>query len=145
MLDQKPSITVGNRQRAVPIKLVALQEFTQRALRQCLKLRGRRSDVLADLKEVHVILVSDRRMAELHRRFLQQPGPTDVITFQHGEIVVSPETARGQARQYGTSVEHEVRLYIAHGLLHLRGFDDKTLAGAEEMKRIQEKLVASCA
>ena len=145
MPDQEPTITVGNRQRVVPIKLAALQQFTQRALRECLKLRGRRSDVLADLKELHVILVSDRQMAELHRRFLQQPGPTDVITFQHGEIVVSPETARSQARQYGTSLEHELRLYIGHGLLHLRGFDDKTLAGAEEMKRIQEKLVASCA
>jgi probable rRNA maturation factor len=83
-------------------------------------------------------------MAELHRRFFREPGPTDVITFQHGEIVVSTETARTQARRFGTSLEHELRLYVAHGLLHLRGFDDKTAAGAEEMKRIQEKLADSC-
>ena len=144
MPDREPTITVWNRQRAVPIKLVALQDFAQRALRQCLKLSGRKSDVLADLQELSVILVSDRRMAELHRRFFQQAGPTDVITFQHGEIVVSTETARTQARRFGTSLEHELRLYIAHGLLHLRGFDDKNPVGAEEMKRIQEKLVVSC-
>jgi probable rRNA maturation factor len=144
MPDRESAITVWNRQRAVPIELPALQEFAQRALRECRKLSGRKSDVLSGLQELSVILVSDRRMAELHRRFLREPGPTDVITFQHGEIVVSTETARSQARRFGTSLEHELRLYIAHGLLHLRGLDDKTAAGAKEMKRIQEKLVASC-
>lgn len=81
-------------------------------------------------------------MADLHQRFLNESGPTDVITFQHGEIVISAETARRQARAFRTSLEHELRLYVAHGLLHLRGFDDKTSAGAAEMKRLQEKLVA---
>jgi probable rRNA maturation factor len=144
MPNREPTITVWNRQRAVPIELVALQGFAQRALRQCLKLSGRKSGVLADLQELSVILVSDRKMAELHRRFFQETGPTDVITFQHGEIIVSTETARTQAGRFGTSLEHELRLYIAHGLLHLRGFDDKNPVGAEEMKRIQEKLVVSC-
>ena len=134
---------VWNRQRVVPIKLAALQDFAQRALPRCLKLAGRKSGVLSGLRELSVILVSDRRMAELHRRFFQEPGPTDVITFQHGEIVISTETARSQARRFGTSLEHELRLYIAHGLLHLGGFDDKTPAGAKEMKRIQEKLAVS--
>jgi probable rRNA maturation factor len=82
-------------------------------------------------------------MAELHRRFLKEPGPTDVITFQHGEIFVSTETARRQARSFGTTADHEMRLYIAHGLLHLHGFDDKDARSAAEMKRVQEKLVAS--
>jgi probable rRNA maturation factor len=81
-------------------------------------------------------------MAQLHRRFLNEAGPTDVITFQHGEIVISAETARRQARAFRTSLEHELRLYIVHGLLHLRGYDDKAPAGAAEMKRLQEKLVA---
>jgi probable rRNA maturation factor len=92
---------------------------------------------------VSVVLVSDRRMAELHRRFLNEAGPTDVITFQHGEIVISAETARRQARAFQTSLDHEIRLYIAHGLLHLCGYDDQTRAGAAQMQRLQEKLVAS--
>jgi probable rRNA maturation factor len=99
-------------------------------------------EVLSQLTEVSVALVSDRRIAELHQRFLNEHGPTDVITFQHGEIVIGAETARRQARAFRTSLEHELRLYIAHGLLHLRGFDDKTAAGAAEIKRLQEKLVA---
>jgi probable rRNA maturation factor len=70
-------------------------------------------------------------------------GPTDVITFQHGEIFVSTETAVKNARRFGTSLEHELRLYLAHGLLHLHGFDDKEPAAAAKMKRAQEKLVAN--
>lgn len=132
-----------NRQRAVPIELPPLRRFGERALEECLKLPARKSGQLTKLTEVSVILVSDRRMAELHRRFLQQAGPTDVITFQHGEIFVSTETARRQARDFGTSLEDELRLYIAHGLLHLHGFDDTTPSLAAEMKRTQEKLVAS--
>ena len=136
------AITVLNRQRKVPVKLAALRDFAELALRECLRLKRSKPTVLSTLQEVSVILISDRRMAELHRRFLREPGPTDVITFQHGEIFVSPETARRQARRFGTTADHEMRLYIAHGLLHLRGFDDKDARSSAEMQRVQEELVA---
>ena len=137
-----PAITVHNRQRAVRVNLEALRNFARHAVRACAKIREKKNGVLAKLSEVEVILVSDRRMSELHRRFLHQPGPTDVITFHHGEIFVSTETARKQARRFGNSIEQEIRLYIAHALLHLHGFDDKDRRTAAEMERIQEKLVA---
>lgn len=139
---QKPRIAVANRQRALRVGVRALREFAERALTACLNLPTRESAVLAQLSDVNVVLVSDRRMAALHRRFLNESGPTDVITFQHGEIFISTETAKRQARSFGTSFEHELRLYLAHGLLHLHGLDDKTSAGAAEMKRLQEELVA---
>ena len=126
----------------VRVELRTLQDFADRALLACLDLPGRKGEVLSTLSDVSVVLISDRRMSELHKRFLAEAGPTDVITFQHGEMVLSVETARRQARAFRTSFEHELCLYIAHGLLHLRGFDDKTSAGAAEMKRVQEKLVA---
>jgi probable rRNA maturation factor len=137
------TISVANRQRMVRVDLAALREFAASALSVCLDLPARNPGVLAGLAEVHVILVSDKRIADIHRRFLDEPGPTDVITFEHGEIVISAETAKRQARQFGTSLAHELRLYIVHGLLHLHGFDDKTAAGAAQMKRRQEKVVAS--
>jgi len=140
---QKPRITVSNRQRLLRVDLPALGEFAESALTECLSLPARKSSVLAGLSEVNVVLLSDRRMAAIHRRFLNESGPTDVITFQHGEIFVSTETAKRQARRFGTSLDGELRLYIAHGLLHLRGYDDKTSAGAAEMKRLQETLVAT--
>jgi probable rRNA maturation factor len=139
----KPAIAVHNRQRAVSVNLSALQDFAQHVLQECLKIPRKKASALIALAHVGVILVSDRRMAELHRRFLDLSGPTDVITFQHGEIFVSTETALRQARRFGTSLEHELRLYLAHGLLHLHGFDDKEPDAAAEMKHAQEKLVAS--
>jgi probable rRNA maturation factor len=138
-----PGVTVLNRQRAVPVPLLTLGEFARRALPNCLRISKKARSGLAKLPEVSVILVSDRRMAELHRRFLHLPGPTDVITFQHGEIFISAETARKNARRFGNSLQRELCLYIAHGLLHLHGFDDQDSAGAAEMERTQERLVAA--
>jgi len=137
-----PTITVHNRQRAMRVNLETWREFAKHALRACLEIPEKKSGVLTKLPQVDVVFVSDRRISELHRRFLHQPGPTDVITFHHGEIFVSTETARKQARRFGNSIEQEIRLYIAHALLHLHGFDDKDRRTAAEMERIQEKLVA---
>ena len=74
--------------------------------------------------------------------FMQIAGPTDVITFQHGEIFISIETAQRQARHYRTSLGHELRLYLVHGLLHLHGFDDQTAPSRARMSHIQEGIVA---
>jgi probable rRNA maturation factor len=125
------------------VPLAALQEFSRRALKECLKIPKKKLSGLARVAELSVILVSNRRMTQLHRRFLHLPGPTDVITFQHGEIFVSAETARSHARRFGNSLEGEIRLYITHGLLHLHGFDDKDAADAAEMERMQDKLMAA--
>jgi probable rRNA maturation factor len=136
-------IVVHNRQRAVRVSVEALQRFAQHALGECLKIPRAKLSGLETLTALSVILVSNRRMAELHRRFLHLPGPTDVITFQHGEIFISAEMAAAHARRFGNSLEGELHLYIAHGLLHLHGFDDKEPAAAAEMARAQNKVVAS--
>ena len=135
-----PQISVHDRQRKIQADRAALEQFALRALRLCLRQRARGRG-LAALEEIDVLLISDRRMSELHRKFMGISGPTDVITFQHGEIFISTETAKRQARRFRSSLEHELRLYLVHGLLHLAGFDDKTGKGAAEMSRVQEKLV----
>ena len=134
-------IVVLNRQRAVRADLEPLRQFAARALIECLKLQQRKLGSLADLPEVSVVLVSDKRIAGIHGRFMDDPTATDVITFDHGEIVISTQTAKRQARQFGTSLAHELRLYLVHGLLHLCGYDDKTRKAAAEMKRVQESVV----
>ena len=83
-------------------------------------------------------------MSRLHRQFLGQKGPTDVLTFQHGEIFVSVEMAKRQARAFGNSLLRELQLYIVHGLLHLHGFDDRTQPGARRMKKAQEEILRDC-
>ena len=82
-------------------------------------------------------------MASLHRQFLNQTGPTDVLTFQHGEIFISVETARRHARVFGNSLARELRLYIVHGLLHLHGFDDRERADTRKMERMQSQILTA--
>ena len=96
------------------------------------------------LRNVFVWLVSDRRMSRLHRQFLGQTGPTDVLTFQHGEIFISVATAKRHARAFGNSLTRELQLYIVHGLLHLNGFDDRTETGARRMEKMQAKILGEC-
>lgn len=136
-------IVVVNRQRAVRVSIDALQAFAVRAYDACLSLARGRKGQLATLNQVEVILISDRRIAQIHRQFMQVPGPTDVITFHHGEIFISTETARRQAKLFRTTLERELQLYVLHGLLHLQGFEDKTKGEASEMSRVQDKLLAS--
>jgi|SRR3954451_1916802 probable rRNA maturation factor len=131
------NLEVLNRQRRVRVDVCSLQDFAEGALRECLRTRGG----LSRLREITVVLISDRKISELHSRFMNIAAPTDVITFQHGEIFISTETARRQARQVGATTLGEIRLYIVHGLLHLHGFDDKTPAAARRMARMQERIV----
>lgn len=130
-----------NLQRTIAVNVVELEKFAMQALRACLGLRRPTSTELMKLRAVFVLLISDHRMASLHRQFLNQPGPTDVMTFQHGEIFISVDTARRNARAFGSSLGRELRLYIVHGLLHLHGFDDQTNTGARKMEAAQEKIL----
>jgi probable rRNA maturation factor len=83
-------------------------------------------------------------MSQLHQQFLGQTAPTDVLTFQHGEIFISVGTAKQHAHAFGNSLVRELQLYIVHGLLHLHGFDDRTEGGVRKMNRIQDKILRAC-
>ncbi len=136
-------IVVRNLQRAVRVNVPDLQRGAEEGLRLCRKIRRNRPTPLSKLQEISVLLISDRRMSILHRKFLRQPGSTDVITFEHGEIFVSVEMAKRNAKRFGNSLARELQLYVVHGLLHLQGFDDRTAKGAREMRAMQEKALAS--
>jgi probable rRNA maturation factor len=138
----RPDISVHNRQRKIALDRDELKQFAGRALPICLRERTP-GPGLTSLKEIQVLLISDRKMSELHRRFMDLDGPTDVITFQHGEIFISVETARRQAQRYRTSLSYELCLYLVHGLLHLHGFDDHAPADRRRMRWVQEKIVAA--
>ncbi len=135
-----PQISVFNRQRKVALDRVGLEDFARRALVLCAREGGAG---LAKLAQIDVVFISDRRMSLLHRRFMQIDGPTDVITFQHGEIFISVETAQRQAKAQRTSWLYELRLYLVHGLLHLHGFDDRKEKDRARMAALQERIVAA--
>ena len=67
----------------------------------------------------------------------------DVLTFRHGEIVISAETAARQARIFHCNLMAEIQLYLLHGLLHLAGFDDLAANQRRQMHRLQKKLLAT--
>jgi probable rRNA maturation factor len=137
-----PKITLQNLQRKISVNVAELEKFASNAVQNSLQLHQRQRTDLRELCEVFVWLISDRRMALLHRKFLGRSGPTDVLTFQHGEIFISVDTARRHARAFGNSLLRELQLYIVHGLLHLHGFDDQTPSRANKMKAAQERILA---
>jgi probable rRNA maturation factor len=133
-------IVVNNRQRRVPVKLPWLRQVAKAALQECLH---HSDDGLFALKQadvVEVAVVSDEVISRVHEDFMGIPGATDVITFDHGEIVVSAETAENYAQEHGHSIDEELALYIVHGLLHLNGYDDTTAAAKKRMFAVQDRV-----
>jgi len=101
--------------------------------------------LLGGLDAVCISFVSERVMAKIHRDFLNIEGPTDVITFPYGEIVICPVVAAENAEKYQVSVEQEVVLYSIHGLLHLNGYDDISAEAAQRMRSKQANLLKEVA
>jgi probable rRNA maturation factor len=140
-----PKISVRNLQRKLSVHAVGLEKFARKAIELCLRVPHKKKTDLVQLPEISVLIVSDRRMASLHRQFMNESGATDVITFQHGEIFISAETARRNARRFGNALARELRLYVVHGLLHLHGFDDRDKASARKMEIVQRRILADAA
>jgi|SRR5579862_4931999 len=137
-------IALSNRQSGVKFPLRWLKSFASRSLAECLDRLPGRGGPLRQLEEIEVAIVSDECIADVHRQFMDIEGPTDVITFDHGEIVISADTAKANAAIYGKTLEEELALYIIHGLLHLDGFTDKEPEAAAEMARLQEEILKRC-
>lgn len=133
-------ISVMNRQRKVRFDLAWLRRAANAALAECVLHSDDGRFALRQLPMVDVAVVSDAVIARVHQEFMGVPGATDVITFDHGEIVVSAETALACAKEHRHSVEQELALYVIHGLLHLNGFDDTTPAAKKKMFRVQDRV-----
>ncbi len=131
---------IVNRQRRVQVSVKPLEDFFDRVRRE---LRFPR-------EAVTVQLISDAAMARLNQTFRHKLGPTDVLSFPAngatpkrsapyaGDIAISPETARRNARRFSRPFPVELRILILHGMLHLAGFDHETDHG--EMARLERRL-----
>lgn len=106
--------------------------------------------------ELTLAFIDDVEMAQLHEKWMELPGTTDVMSFPMdelkpndpapgilGDIVISPVVARTQAERAGHSFEHEVKILAAHGLLHLLGYDHQEPEHERVMFALQEDLVRS--
>lgn len=99
--------------------------------------------VLDDCDDIEICLVDDPTIARVHVDFMGIDGATDVITFHHGEIVVSLDTAVRVAGELGLPDRAEVLLYAIHGLLHLNGYDDTTPTARDRMHARQHAILAA--
>ena len=99
--------------------------------------------------ELGVFLLGSGPMARINMKHLGHEGATDVITFGYsaphpvlqGDIIICPEIALMQARQFETTFEEELIRYLAHGLLHLLDYDDIDPVDRKKMKVEENKLV----
>lgn len=125
--------------------LAALEAATIKALPNILDLPKGPEHVLSGLQTVEISIVDDTAIGEIHGEFLNDPAPTDVITFPHGdglgEIIVSVDTAVRQAEIYHEPWRRELFRYMVHGLLHLHGYLDGTKEQRDLMFSYQEPLV----
>lgn len=97
------------------------------------------------LRELSIALVNDAAMSDLHLRFMNIPGPTDVLTFplddRSGEVVICLPEARRRAKEHGSAVQNELLLYAIHGMLHLCGLDDRTPTEFDRMHRSEDEIL----
>jgi probable rRNA maturation factor len=135
---------VQNRQRAVRFDVKWLRRFAPLAFEKCRAISDDSRFALRRIPEVTIVVVSDRRIARLHQDFMGITGATDVITFEHGDIVMSAETAQLHALKRGQAVEEELALYTVHGLLHLNGFEDSAPKPAARMRKVQTRVFREC-
>ncbi|QBJ95001.1 rRNA maturation RNase YbeY [Rhodococcus sp. ABRD24] len=110
--------------------------------------------------ELSMVLVDSATMADLHMRWMDLPGPTDVMSFPMdelepggrpdapepgpsmlGDIVLCPSFAADQAQTAGHSLDHELALLTVHGVLHLLGYDHAEPEEEKEMFGLQNRLL----
>jgi probable rRNA maturation factor len=117
------------------------------------------------LAELSIVVVDEDAMAELHEKWMGEPGPTDVLAFPMdelrpgggargdsespadpallGDVVLCPQVAARQAKEAGHGTADELELLCAHGILHLLGYDHAEPEEHKEMFGLQARLLES--
>jgi probable rRNA maturation factor len=154
------TIIIANRQRTKKINTRLLKQIVNELF----------TELKIETAELGINLVGAREMTLLNETFLQHEGSTDVITFDHGENVLSASCQQNkselparcrkhvhgelficvdeailQARGFKTNWQSEIVRYVVHGVLHLLGHDDLKPDLRRKMKREENRLVRKLA
>jgi probable rRNA maturation factor len=95
--------------------------------------------------EVCVTFVDDREIRRLNKKFRKLDRATDVLSFETGEsgelgdVVISVDTARRNAKRFGVTIGDEIRRLVIHGVLHLLGYDHDKKKDKAVMRKMEEK------
>lgn len=142
---RSPQVLVRSWLRRVSLRHAAIETTARRVLEAA-------GDSGAELS---LVLVGDRRMRRLNRRYRGRDHPTDVLAFPLrnatgpassllGDVVISLHTAARQAKAAGHSVDREVVTLIIHGVLHLCGYDhEREEREARRMRRKERAILRS--
>ncbi len=98
---------------------------------------------------LQINFVSSEYILWLNKNYLSHDFYTDIITFNYsgenykfdGEIFICPDTAKKNAEKYGVTLNEEILRLIVHGLLHLKGYDDRTPKEKSQMKKLENKFL----
>lgn len=101
------------------------------------------------LGDINYIFCSDKRILEVNIEYLGHDYYTDIITFDYdegqrvsGDLFISLETVASNAEMLGIAYEEELLRVMAHGVLHLCGFKDKTEEDAANMRLREQEALA---
>ena len=107
------------------------------------------SDYNVETALVNLIYVDDKEIHEINKKFLDHDYQTDVITFvleedeNEADIIIGVETALENSKQYNATHESELLRLVAHGVLHLLGYDDHSDEEREAMHELENKYLGT--
>lgn len=133
------------------IQIIVAEKYARRVSHKELRNAAQRALALEQPDAepaLSIVIVSDRAMRDYNKRFHHVNAPTDVLSFPSamgedylGDIIISFDTAKVNARQAGWRVRDELELLVVHGVLHLLGYDDTTPDARETMWKRQAEIL----
>ena len=135
-------VRIRNQQKKIRIS----QKWIKEVVKEILK------DLGYQKWETSILLVDDKQIKVINKKYLHRNRPTDVISFSQiegefghintrllGDVVISVETARRQAKEASTTLQYEIAFLLIHGILHLLGYDHEGSAEKAREMRVKEK------
>jgi len=144
-------IGVYNLQKSIKVNHQFVLEVAQKTIRSVKRFHSNKYSV-------NIIFVNNRYIKRLNKSYLNRNYATDVIAFSMeegqrlkdpssckekalGDVYISAEKARTQAKRLGHSVKREIAILVIHGILHLTGYDDISRIDRMKMQRKTEKIL----
>ena len=107
-----------------------------------------------EIESLSISLVNDQEMEKMNNTHLSHDGSTDIITFDYrepgnmdngmidAELIICPDQAKINAKEYGIALKQEITRLVFHGLLHLTGYDDTDAVKRRKMKKREDEILS---
>lgn len=145
------------RRYTIALNIDTAADGIDRAKLRALARKALRTEVVAAPAELSIVLTDDATVRSLNRDYRGTDAPTDVLSFAQGEgeafaaapdvsqhvgdVIISIETARKQAKQYQLTLHDEVAHLLVHGVLHLLGYDHERAEDARVMRAREDAIL----